>query len=107
MNGKDFAIGVLSITAVILLTGLIILHAVAPQKAMAFGQNAGAGDYLVTTSQVNDYVELLIVMDTAQMKMNAYIYNVQTGQVDLLQPPIPVLRPPVAPARESEERPRR
>jgi hypothetical protein len=104
MNGKDFAIGILSVTAVVLLTGLIILQAVSPQKAMAFGQNGGAGDYLATTSQVNDHVELLIVFDTAAMKMNAYIFNPQTGQVELLQPPIPVVR---AAQRTSEERPRR
>lgn len=92
MNTKDFAIGVLTVTALILLTGIIIIHAVAPRQAMAIGQNAGAGDYLVTTSQYDDYVELLIVFDTAQMKMNAYVFNVQTGQIELLQPPIPILR---------------
>ena len=92
MNGKDFTIGVLTVTAVILVTGLIIIHAVAPQQAMAFGQNAGAGDYLVTTSQYTDHSELLLVFDTAQMKMNAYIFNPQTGQVELIQPPIPILR---------------
>jgi hypothetical protein len=104
MSRKDFAIGVLSVTAVVLLTGLIIVQAMAPQQAMAFGQSAGSGDFLVTTSQVNDYVELLIVLDTAQMKMNAYIFNPQTGQVELLQPPIPVLRPAEKPAEEPRGR---
>lgn len=92
MKTKDFAIGVLTVTAVILLTGLIIVSAVAPRQAMAFAQNAGAGDYLVTTSQYNEYTELLLVFDTAQLKMNAYVFNPQTGQVELLQPPIPILR---------------
>lgn len=99
MNSKDFAIGVLTVTAVILLTGLIIIHAVSPKPAMAIGQNAEGGDYLVTTSQYNDYTELLMVFDTAQMKMNAYVFNPQTGQVELLQPPIPILRQIQEPVR--------
>ncbi len=92
MNTKDFTIGVLTVTAVILLTGLIIIHAVAPREAKAFGQNAGAGDYLVTTTQYTKWIELLVVFDTAQLKMNAYVFNTQTGQVELLQPPIPIVR---------------
>lgn len=92
MNTKDLAIGVLTVTAVILLTGLIVMNAVAPREAMAFAQNAGAGDYLVTTSQYSEYIELLLVFDTAQLKMNAYVFNPQTGQVELLQPPIPIQR---------------
>jgi len=100
MNSKDFTIGVLSVTAAVLLTGLIIIHAVSPKQAMAIGQNAEGGDYLVTTSQYNDFVELLMVFDTAQMKMNAYVFNPQTGQVELLQPPIPILRQMQEPQRQ-------
>ncbi len=92
MNGKDFTIGVLTVTAVILMTGLIVIQAVAPKQAMAIGQNATAGDYLVTTSQYTSHSELLLVFDTAQMKMNAYVFNPQMGQVELIQPPIAILR---------------
>ncbi len=92
MNTKDFAIGVLSVTAVILLTGLIAVHALAPREAKAIGQSADAGDYLVTTAQYSRWIELLMVFDTSTMKMNAYIFNIQTNQVDLLQPPIPIQR---------------
>ena len=92
MNTKDFTIGVLTVTAVILLTGLIVVNVVAPREAKAFAQNASAGDYLVTTAQYTRYIELLMVFDTSQMKMNAYVFNIQTGQVELLQPPIPIVR---------------
>jgi hypothetical protein len=92
MNSKDYAIGVLTVTAVILLTGLIVVHAVAPREAKAFAQNAEAGDYLVTTAQYTQYIELLMVFDTSQMKMNAYVFNIQTGQIELLQPSIPIVR---------------
>jgi len=93
MSSKDFAIGTLSVTAVILLTGLILLHALSPQQAMAFGQNAAAGDYVVTTSQLSDRTELLIVVNTATEQMNVYAFNPQLGQVELLQPSIPIVRP--------------
>ena len=92
MNGKDLAIGVLSVTAVIFLTGLVIVHALLPQQAMGFGQNAAAGDYLVATSQFNERTELLLILDTASQEMNVYIFNAQLGQIELLQPPIPVNR---------------
>jgi len=85
MNGKDFAIGVLSVTAVILLAALILVHALLPQSAMAFGQSGRAGDYLVTTSQADENVELLIILDSAVQRMNAYMFNTQMGQVELLQ----------------------
>jgi hypothetical protein len=92
MNTKDFAIGVLTVTGVILLAALIVVHALTPREAKAFGQSSEGGDYLVTTAQYSDYVELLVVFDTAQMKMNAYMFNNATNQVDLLQPPIPIVR---------------
>lgn len=92
MNGKDFAIGILSVTAVILLTGLIIVHALLPQSAMAFGQNAAAGDYLVTTSQLNDRTELVVIVNTDTEQLNVYFFDPQLGQIQLLQPPIPIVR---------------
>ncbi len=96
MSGKDFAIGILSVTAVILLTGLIIVHAVLPRQAMAFGQNAAGGDYLVTTSQLDQGSELLVILDTATDRMNVYLFNSQLGQVELLQPPIQIDKLPEA-----------
>jgi hypothetical protein len=84
MTGKDMWIGVLSITAVILMTGLALVHTLAPPAAMAFGQNDRAGDYLATTTQVDDTVELLVIVDTAAQRMNAYMFNTEVGQVELV-----------------------
>lgn len=84
MNGRDFAIGVLSVTAVILLTGLIIVHAVTPQAALGLGQNAAAGDYLATTSQLDEGTELLFLLDTAAERMNVYGFNAVMGRIELI-----------------------
>ena len=85
MTTKDFAIGVLSVTAVILFTGLVLLHTMLPQQAMAIGQNASSGDYLVTTSQLDDTAELVCVVDAALQRMNVYGFNPQAGQIELIQ----------------------
>ena len=61
---KDFAIGVLSVTAVILLTALLVGHAFLPRQAMAFAQSGSAGHYLLTTCQLDDTAELLIILNT-------------------------------------------
>ncbi len=61
---RDFAIGVLSVTAVILLTALLVGHALLPRQAMAYAQSTSAGGYLVTTSQVDDSAELLLILNT-------------------------------------------
>ena len=102
MSTKDLAIGVLSVTAAILLTGLVIIHAVRPEPALAFGQNAAGGGYLVTTSQLNPDAELLLILDTAAAKMNVYAFNVQLGRVDMLQPPIAIDKVPERRRREKE-----
>ena len=102
MSGKDFVIGVLSVTAVILLTGLVIIHAVRPEPALAFGQSASAGGYLVTTSQLNPDAELLLILDTAAEKMSVYAFNVQLGRVEMLQPPIAIDKVPERRSREKK-----
>jgi hypothetical protein len=108
MNTKDFAIGVLSVTAVILLSALLIIQSVAPRQAMAFGEAERAGDYLVSTAQLDDTAELLVIVDAYQQKMNVYGFNVPVGQTELIQqtdlsPLTRIAAPrPVAPRRERE-----
>lgn len=85
MNGKDLTIGVLSVTAVVLLTGLIIIHAALPQSAMAFGQTASLGPYVATTSQVDAFVELLVVVDSDAHLMNVYGFDGNVGRIELIQ----------------------
>ncbi len=85
MNTKDLAIGVLSVTAVILLAALVIVQTLAPQPAMASGQSQQSGDFLVSTSQLDDTAELVLIVDAVQQKMNVYGLNVAAGQIELVQ----------------------
>jgi hypothetical protein len=85
MTTKDFAIGVLGITAVILFAALVIVQVVAPRTAMAYGENGHSGDYIVTTSQLDDTAELIIIVDAFQQKMNVYGFNVPAAQIELIQ----------------------
>jgi len=85
MNGKDFAIGVLSVTATILLTGLILVSTLMPEPALGFAQGDRAGDYIVKTGQLDDTVELLLILDAPSQRLNAYWFNVEMGGIELLQ----------------------
>jgi hypothetical protein len=92
MASKDLAIGILSVTATILFCTLLVVNLVSPQPAMGYGQNATGGEYLVATSQLNEGVELLCIFDTGAERMNIYVFNPQVGQIEMLQPPIPLQR---------------
>lgn len=85
MTSKDFAIGILSVTAVILLVGLLVINVGRPEAAYGYGQNASGGDYLVTTSQFDGLTELLYVLDAGVEQMNVYAYNVALGRVELVR----------------------
>ena len=88
---KDFAIGVLGVTAVILLAAMLAINALGPGRALAAPQ-AGAvgavnatGDFVVSTARLTDAAALLIVINTQQQLMNGYGFNLNTGQIDLIQ----------------------
>ena len=51
MDTKNFAIGVLSTTAVVLFVGLILIHT-RPQPAYGNAMNAQGGDYVLITGQL-------------------------------------------------------
>ncbi len=74
MDTKNFAIGVLSITAVILLTGLLIIST-QPQPAYASSMNSQGGDYILTTGQLQPNQEVLYVIDAGSKKMIVYGYD--------------------------------
>jgi hypothetical protein len=82
---KDFAIGVLGVTAVILLAALLAINASLPGRALAVTPAGAAGDFLVTTARLNEATGLLIIINTQQQLMNGYGFNVQTRQIELIQ----------------------
>jgi len=94
MNGKDFAIGVLTVTAVVLLTAVLLLNALAPKSAEAFAQLDRAGNYLMFTAQVSNSREMLYVIDQQAGLMNAYAFDINRGVLRPLQqlPIVPASR---------------
>ncbi len=104
MTGKDLAIATLSITATILLTGVVLLQAMGPAPALAAGQTANSGDFIVTTCNLNAAAELVVVVDAALQRMNVYGFNTAVGQVELIQQIdlTPLQRMPGEPPRRSK-----
>jgi hypothetical protein len=80
MHSKDLTIGVLSTTAVILLVGLILLHA-QPERVYASGMGARGGDYIVVTGAIWEQSEFLYVFDASEQKLMVYAFDVQRDQV--------------------------
>ncbi len=80
MNSKDLTIGILSTTAMILLTGLFIIHS-RPAPAYASGMTAEGGDYLMTNGRLHNDEELLYIINTATEHLVAYRLDVRAGQI--------------------------
>jgi hypothetical protein len=93
IDSKIFAIGVLSVTAAILLVGLILVTAF-PSKALAIGQSDRGGDYIMLTQQISNSIEGVVVIDAASKRMNVYGLDMGTKQLKLMQAGFPLDRLP-------------
>jgi len=85
MDQKNLAIGVLSVTAVVLLVGIIIVQS-QPQSVYADGMSVSGGDYVMTVGKVQrrpieNPEELLYVIDTAEQKMIVYNFEGQQRKI--------------------------
>jgi hypothetical protein len=100
IDNKAFAIGILSVTAAILLVGFVLVTAF-PRPALATGQNDRSGDYVMLTQQISNSVEAVIVIDAASQRMCMYGLDLGTKQLRLLQRDFPLDRLPGS----QEERP--
>lgn len=85
LGGRDFAIGILTVTAMILLATLVLIHVHQPSSAMAFAQTGSAGKYLVATGQLETNIEMLHVMNTEVGQINSYGFDNDAGTVVLLE----------------------
>ena len=74
MDSKNFAIGVLSTTAMILLVGLLIIST-RPDPAYASGMTATSGNYSLTVGRISPAEEVLYVIDTSQEKLLTYSFD--------------------------------
>jgi hypothetical protein len=84
-NGKDFTIGVLSVTAVVLFVGLVIVNHVSQRPAYASGQGGVTGDYVVSTARLDNTTEVLFVTDSVAQEMNMYAFIPVAGAIELVQ----------------------
>ena len=106
LDAKTFAIGVLSVTACVLLVGFLLT---AQQPAYAIGTSDRGGDYVMLTQQISTTTEAVVVVDAAakQMLLYAFDYNTKTLEI-LKQVPLDQLQKPRdrAPAEPPERRKR-
>jgi len=85
MDSRNFAIGLLSTTATILLVGVVLLYS-RPNQVLAEGMTVSGGGYIVTVGSLtrNDE-EVVYIMDTATDKMLVYRFDTQRSQIEILQ----------------------
>ncbi|MFH1416967.1 MAG: hypothetical protein ABII12_01585 [Planctomycetota bacterium] len=72
---QRLTIGVLSVTAMVLLVGIILATTGGQNQALAFGQLDRGGDYVLVTGQFTLNTELVYVTDAAAKKLNVYSYD--------------------------------
>ena len=85
MDSKNFMIGVLSTTAVILFVGLVVIQT-RPQPARADGMAVIRGDYSITVGALtrNDE-DLLYIIDSVAQRLNTYRFDSRRKQIELVQ----------------------
>jgi len=86
MNNKNFTIGILSVTAVILFVALVIVQVVGSRHALAYGQSSSSGKYVVTTCKLDEITGMVYILNTELQRMNVYGFNPPAGRIDLIQP---------------------
>jgi hypothetical protein len=85
LESRDFAIGILSTTAVILLVGLVIIGT-RPDPAWADGMTTTGGDYVLTVGSTGlADEELVYVLDAPSQRLIAYRFNAQRQQIEIAQ----------------------
>ena len=85
MDNKNFAIGILSTTAVILFVGLVVVQT-RPAPAVAAGMANSGGDYeLAVGSMDRGEEEVVYVIDAPQQRLVTYRFNANSGTVEILQ----------------------
>ncbi len=84
MDNKNFTIGVLSTTAVILFVGLVVINT-RPAPALADGMTIRGGDYEITVGALDQTdEELVYVIDSTQQRMIAYRFDTNTERIEIV-----------------------
>jgi hypothetical protein len=85
LGRSDFAVGVLSVTAVVLFVSLLLVQST-PRAALGNGMASYGGNYAmgVGTLSIGDE-DVLYVIDNAKQKMIAYRYDTGRNQIVVMQ----------------------
>ncbi|HNO79785.1 MAG TPA: hypothetical protein PKN33_17190 [Phycisphaerae bacterium] len=83
-NAKNISIGVLSITAVILFVGIILVSSPAAQPAYAGNVSSYGGDFTVTIGRVTRDAELIYLVDNTTERLIVYGLQRKTGKCAIL-----------------------
>lgn len=85
MDKKDFTIGLLTTTAMILLVGVVIIHT-RHATVFADGMSATGGDYILTVGAFEETdEEYVFVLDKPTDKMIIYRYDSRRRQINIVQ----------------------
>ena len=83
-NAKNISNGVLTITAVILLVGIILVGSTATNSAYAGNVSSYGGDFTVTIGRVTRDAELIYLVDNTTERLLVYGLNRKTGKSAIL-----------------------
>lgn len=85
MDSRNFAIGVLSTTATILLIGVVVLYS-RPDDVRAGGMTTSAGRYVLTVGSISQGdEEFVYLLDTSLNKMVVYRFDGNRRQIEIFQ----------------------
>ena len=82
MDKQTYAIGCLSLSAVILLAGLFVVGALETQRAEASDMLSTAGPYILLTGAVSTTNDLVYLIDTRKGVMVVYKLNETTHVIE-------------------------
>ncbi len=81
MDKQSYAIGCLSLSAVILLAGLFVVGALETQRAEASDMLSSAGQYILLTGAVSTTNDLVYLIDTRKGVLAVYKLNETTHEI--------------------------
>jgi len=94
-NSQNLAIAVLSITAVILFVGLVVVN-VQPAPVAASDISVSGGDFTVSVGRVSRDTDGLYVIDNVSQRLLVYGINRQSGAINVLdKAELAPLTPPI------------
>ena len=82
MDRQTYAIGCLSLSAVILLVGLFVVGALETQRAEASDMLSTSGPYILLTGAVSSTNDLVYLIDTRKGVMVVYKLNETTHEIE-------------------------